>query len=166
MATERLNEVWLVGTTWWQGCGELLLKDNRFCKAMAVSQAFIFHFKCYSILHFAVCQLLCWAFLYLTAIASLFYTTIGNTLISGKCRRNRESVWPEFRSISSWSSFSVRERKGMNNQRDNVSATDKYVNNWNKYSYTILISVIFFVMQIVICKNVRVHIQRGCVRGR
>ena len=30
---------------------------------MAVSQAFIFHFKCYSILHFAVCQLLCWAFL-------------------------------------------------------------------------------------------------------
>ena len=33
------------------------------CKAMAVSQAFMFHFKCYSILHFAVCQLLCWAFL-------------------------------------------------------------------------------------------------------
>ena len=30
---------------------------------MAVSQAFIFHFKYYSILHFAVCQLLCWAFL-------------------------------------------------------------------------------------------------------
>ena len=30
---------------------------------MAVSQAFIFHFKCYSILYFAVCQLLCWAFL-------------------------------------------------------------------------------------------------------
>ena len=25
---------------------------------------FIFHFKCYSSLHFAVCQLLCWAFLY------------------------------------------------------------------------------------------------------
>ena len=25
---------------------------------------FIFHFKCYSILHFAVCQLLCWAFLF------------------------------------------------------------------------------------------------------
>ena len=25
---------------------------------------FIFHFKCYSILLFAVCQLLCWAFLY------------------------------------------------------------------------------------------------------
>ena len=35
----------------------------RPCKAMAVSQAFIFQFKCYSILHFAVCQLLCWAFL-------------------------------------------------------------------------------------------------------
>ena len=62
MATERLN-VWLVGTTWWQGCGELLLHDNCFSKAMAVSQAFIFHFKCYSILHFAVCQFLCWAFL-------------------------------------------------------------------------------------------------------
>ena len=25
---------------------------------------FIFHFKCYSILHFAVCQLLRWAFLF------------------------------------------------------------------------------------------------------
>ena len=63
MATERLK-VWLVGTTWWQGCGELLLQDNCFCKVMAVSQAFIFQFKCYSILHFAVCQLLCWAFLW------------------------------------------------------------------------------------------------------
>ena len=47
-----------------QGCGELLLQDNCFCKAMAVSQAFIFQFKCYSILHFAVCQLLCWAYLF------------------------------------------------------------------------------------------------------
>ena len=28
-----------------QGCRELLLQDNCFCKAMAVSQAFIFHFK-------------------------------------------------------------------------------------------------------------------------
>ena len=54
---------WLIDATLWQGCGELLLQDNCFCKAMAVSQAFIFHFKCYSILHFAVCQLLCWAFL-------------------------------------------------------------------------------------------------------
>ena len=27
---------------------------------MAVTQAIVFHFKCYSILHFAVCQLLCW----------------------------------------------------------------------------------------------------------
>ena len=35
------------------------------CKAMAVSQAFIFHFKCYSLLPFAVCQLLRWlSFLY------------------------------------------------------------------------------------------------------
>ena len=30
---------------------------------MTVSQAFKFHFKCCSILHFAVCQLPCWAFL-------------------------------------------------------------------------------------------------------
>ena len=29
------------------------------CKGLTVSQAFIFHFKCYSILHFVVCQLLC-----------------------------------------------------------------------------------------------------------
>ena len=63
MATERLNDVWLIGATWWQGCRELLLRDNWFCKAMAVSQAFVFHFKCYSIFHFAVCQLLCWAIL-------------------------------------------------------------------------------------------------------
>ena len=32
----------------------------RPCKGMAVSQAFIFHFKWYSLLHFAVCQLQCW----------------------------------------------------------------------------------------------------------
>ena len=30
---------------------------------MAVSQAFMFHFKWYSLLHFAVCQFLCWALL-------------------------------------------------------------------------------------------------------
>ena len=35
----------------------------RPCKCKAVSQAFIVHFKWYSLLHFAVCQLLCWAFL-------------------------------------------------------------------------------------------------------
>ena len=35
------------------GCGELLLQDNCFCKAMAVSQAFIFHFKCNSISPYA-----------------------------------------------------------------------------------------------------------------
>ena len=35
----------------------------RPCNGMDVSQAFIFHFKCYSILHFAVCQLLAWTFL-------------------------------------------------------------------------------------------------------
>ena len=50
----------------------------RPCKAMTVFQAFIFRFKCYSILHFAVCQLLCWAFLFITcetkkkAMATLF----------------------------------------------------------------------------------------------
>ena len=33
-------------------------------KGMALSQAFIFHFKSYSLLHFAVCPLLCWAFLF------------------------------------------------------------------------------------------------------
>ena len=38
-------------------CRQLLVQDNCFCKALAVSQAFIFHFKCYSILHFSVCQL-------------------------------------------------------------------------------------------------------------
>ena len=64
MATERLNNVWLIGATWWQGYRELLLWDNCFYKAMAVSQAFIFHFKWYNILHFAVYQLLCWAFLF------------------------------------------------------------------------------------------------------
>ena len=71
MATERLNDVWLVGATWWQGCRELLLQVNCFCKAMAVSQAFIFHFKWYSILYFAVCQLLCWAFLFYLITAGL-----------------------------------------------------------------------------------------------
>ena len=35
----------------------------RPCKGMAVSQTFIFHFKWYSLLHFALCQILCWAFL-------------------------------------------------------------------------------------------------------
>ena len=39
------------------------LRDNCFCKAIAVSQMLIFHFKCYSILYFAVCQLLCRAFM-------------------------------------------------------------------------------------------------------
>ena len=63
MATERLNDVWLIDAKWWQGCRELLLRDNCFYKAMALSHAFIFHFKCNSILYLAVCQLLCSAFL-------------------------------------------------------------------------------------------------------
>ena len=40
---------------------------------------FIFHFKCYSILHFTVCQLLCWAFLFYVVkedYISFRYTTI------------------------------------------------------------------------------------------
>ena len=36
----------------------------RPCKGTAISQAFIFHIKYYSILHFAVCQLLGWALLF------------------------------------------------------------------------------------------------------
>ena len=35
-----------MSATWLQGCRELLLRDNCFCKAMAVSRAFIFHLKC------------------------------------------------------------------------------------------------------------------------
>ena len=34
------------------------------CKGMAVSQAFMFHVKWYSLLHFALCQHLCWDFLF------------------------------------------------------------------------------------------------------
>ena len=75
METERLNNVWLVGATWWQGCRELLLHDNCFCKAMAVSQAFIFQFKCYSILHFAVCQLQYWAFFVIDIIIQINATS-------------------------------------------------------------------------------------------
>ena len=36
---------------------------------MAVSQAFIFHFEWYSLLHFAVCQLLCWDLLLIVLIS-------------------------------------------------------------------------------------------------
>ena len=36
----------------------------RPCKGIDVSQTFIFHFKWYSLLHFAVCQLLCWTLLF------------------------------------------------------------------------------------------------------
>ena len=43
------------------------------CKGMAVSQAFIFHFKWYSLLPFAVCQLLCWAFLSNQFMIWMFY---------------------------------------------------------------------------------------------
>ena len=52
-----------------------------FCKGIAVSQAFIFHFKWYSLLHFAVCQLLCWAFLSLSVtVYEIFSVDICLTL--------------------------------------------------------------------------------------
>ena len=71
---------------------------------MAVSQVFIFHFKWYSLLQFAVCQLLCWAFLCtlqdLVAVdhAKIYYRPfrkdfyvevpeIANMSPEGECRR-------------------------------------------------------------------------------
>ena len=41
----------------------LSLPSSKIADKMGAVQAFIFYFKCYSILHFAVCQLLCWPFL-------------------------------------------------------------------------------------------------------
>ena len=58
---------------------------------MAVSQAFIFHFKCYSILHFAVSRLLRWAILFYfrcSRVYSHFYFTI--------CPRFFPSSWCSF----------------------------------------------------------------------
>ena len=40
------------------------MADKMACKGMAVSQAFIIHFKWYSLLHFVICKLLGWAFLF------------------------------------------------------------------------------------------------------
>ena len=51
------------------------------CKAMAVSQAFIFHFKCYSLLHFAVCQLIGWAFLFLLYCQMLQFVAYRDFLV-------------------------------------------------------------------------------------
>ena len=87
----------MIGATWWQGCRELLLRDNCFCKAIAVSQAFIFHFKWYSILHFAVSQLLCWAFLSIV-IAKLwdrfsFWIWISNRSCPLCATNSRLKIW-------------------------------------------------------------------------
>ena len=43
----------------------------------SISVAFIFHFKCYSILHFAVCQLLCSAFLLLGEFGDFASVDVG-----------------------------------------------------------------------------------------
>ena len=49
MGTEGLNDVWLVGTTWWQGCGELLLQDNCFCKTTASARLWLYLKRLYFI---------------------------------------------------------------------------------------------------------------------
>ena len=63
----------------------------RPCKDVAVSQAFRFHFKCYSIFHIAVCQLLCSAFLYIyLKLLTRWITTLCllNSLWRGNFRSN------------------------------------------------------------------------------
>ena len=57
ISCSSLTQIWLQIPRW--------RTKWRPCKAMDGSQAFIFHFKCYSILHFAVCPLLRWSFLLL-----------------------------------------------------------------------------------------------------
>ena len=62
------------------------------CKGMAVSQAFIFHFKWYSLLHFAVCQLPCWAFLFCLTISLILTSYIYSVTLpelppEDDCRR-------------------------------------------------------------------------------
>ena len=48
---------------------------NCFCKTTASARLWLYlkclYFKCYSLLHFAVCQLLCWAFLFISPSSSL-----------------------------------------------------------------------------------------------
>ena len=62
----------------------------RPCKGMAAYQAYIFHFKWYSLLHFAVCQLLCWAFLFIRLSqvnndANAVLNFIGNVALKVPC---------------------------------------------------------------------------------
>ena len=71
----------------------------RPCKGMAVSQALIFHFKWYSLLHFAVWQLLCWAFL----LNKLVVSEQDN---SDKLR-NKSSIHPDSGRRPKWMSFRV-----------------------------------------------------------
>ena len=73
----EVNDVWLVGAKLRHGCRELLLQDNCFCKAMAVSQAFIFNFKCYSIAYDTVlyfyCKIVsCFSFLFIITYQLLY----------------------------------------------------------------------------------------------
>ena len=54
----------------------------QLCKAIAVSPAFIFHLKCYSILHFALCQLLPLPFLLIyTILMPLFIFSALHPLV-------------------------------------------------------------------------------------
>ena len=55
ISCRSLTQIQLQITRWLTKC--------RPCKAIAISQAFIFNFKCYRILYFAVCQLLRWPLL-------------------------------------------------------------------------------------------------------
>ena len=73
----------------------------RPCKGVAVSQAFIFYFKWYSLLHFAVCQLLCWAFLFYIYISEQKSEICPrNVLTSVECRfYDNFDCWREIYSI-------------------------------------------------------------------
>ena len=67
----------------------------RPCKGMAVSRALIFHFKCYSILHFAICQLLCWAFLLLSLLLLLLllkYTSRTCQIVKSVVKLNQRRI--------------------------------------------------------------------------
>ena len=65
----------------------------RQCKGMSVSQAFIFHFKWYSLLHFAVCQLLCWAFLLAKILERVDHKQMTGYL-------QQDNLLPEFQSAN------------------------------------------------------------------
>ena len=68
----------------------------RPCKGMAVSQAFIFHFKWFSLLYFAVCQFLCWAFLLIIdtdRITPANIAVIAGANCTFTCRAAAAIVW-------------------------------------------------------------------------